>query len=199
MTNIEVKPWIGQQYSSPSLLPFRTLVLGESNYTEPKKYTSDLVINCVRDAIEGTDAAGFGRFSTKVIRIIFGANTPIHAEEFWHNVAFFNFVEQLVGTEARQRPTAEMWNASLERFTILTAALAPERILVLGKANWKNLLAQVPQCPVDSYQSNLQVSPTIAVLAGYTNHPSSSIRYATWNPRAKALLFPTASDTGSGG
>jgi hypothetical protein len=43
---IVVHPWVGERYSNPVNLSRRTLVLGESNYSEPEKFTSQLVIDC---------------------------------------------------------------------------------------------------------------------------------------------------------
>jgi hypothetical protein len=190
MNNSNVKPWVGQKYTSPSLFTFKTLVLGESNYIEAGKFSPDIVVNCVKDAIDGTDPSGFGRFSTKTIRIIFGAETKVTAKEFWSNVAFFNFVQYSVGEESRVRPTESMWSDSVAAFEDAALKLRPDRLLVLGAANWQNLRSHVSHRDINAYQTELQITPTFSVLAGYVHHPSSSLRYETWHPIAKALLSP---------
>jgi hypothetical protein len=188
--NVGVKPWIGREYAHPNLFDFKVLLLGESNYTEAGKFTPDIVINCVKDAIDGTDPSGFGRFSTKIIRIIFGKETKITAEDFWSNVAFFNYVQYSVGEASRIRPTDFMWSNSEKVFKENVLKLRPDRLLVLGSRNWENLLRHVSHKDINAYQAELQIDSSFSVLAGYVHHPSSSLRYDIWHPIAKTLLFP---------
>lgn len=187
---VEVKPWVGSHYGRRDLLPHRTLLLGESNFTQQGNFHDELVIQCVQDAIEGTDPGGFGRFSTKIIRIIFGAQTKLDAQTFWHEVAFFNFVAERVGGQPRQRPTPQMWAGSVERCLRVLDELQPERMLVLGQANWRNLLQHVPHTPRGAHQVDLHTPQGRIVRAGYVNHPSSSLRYDVWGPVARELLQP---------
>jgi len=190
---VAVHPWVGERYQSPLNIKRRTLVLGESNYTEPENFTSELVINCVKDDMSKgelgveRDTTGFCRFSTKIRRIIFGRNEKLHPSEFWHDVAFYNFVQSLVGDKARERPTPEMWQQSISAFEEIVNALNPERILVLGKANWENLLNNFSHTLDDQYSGNLELTKR-TVKIGYVNHPSSSLSYAKWQPIAEAFL-----------
>jgi hypothetical protein len=184
---------VGERYLKPINIKRRTLLLGESNYTEPEKFTSELVINCVKnDLSEGQfgverDTTGFCRFSTKIRRIVFGPNEQFHPSEFWHDVAFYNFVQSLVGHRARERPTSEMWHSSTFAFEEVVDTLKPERILVLGKANWLNLLSNFSHT-LDSPCSGRLELKNGGVKVGYVNHPSSSLSYAKWNPIAEAFL-----------
>jgi hypothetical protein len=187
---VKVHPWIGKFYESPVNLRHKTLVLGESNFTSPEKFKSDLVINCVEDDVSAdpSDTSGFCRFSTKIRRTIFGVEESIGPVGFWQDVAFYNFVQFLVGDESRIRPTQEMWNESIPAFTEIISVLQPSRILVLGQANWKNLVHHVENTPIDTFSSKLKVGTT-EPIAGYINHPSSSLSYATWRPIASRLLL----------
>lgn len=189
MPAVDIEPWVGRKYERPDLFPRKTLLLGESNFTSPQNYTPQLVINCVRDAIDGTDPSGFGRFSTKTIRLIFGERTQHSVEEFWENVAFFNFVGELVGEQARVRPTLEMWSRSGARFERWVSKLQPSQILVLGKATWQNVLRQVSHTAMSAHQAELRLGSGLTMRAGYVNHPSSSVRYSTWHPVARELLL----------
>ena len=76
---IAVHPWVGKNYKNPANILHKTLILGESNFTESEKFNSNLVINCVLndlsiDPTEERDTTGFCRFSTKIRRVIFGSN-----------------------------------------------------------------------------------------------------------------------------
>lgn len=190
---VAVHPWVGGRYLKPENLKHRTLLLGESNYTESEKFNYELVINCVKDDISKgqlgveRDTTGFCRFSTKIRRIIFGPNEQLHPSEFWNDVAFYNFVQTLVGNHARQRPTPEMWRESISAFEEVVSRLSPERILVLGKANWQNLLNNFSHTLSNQYSGDLHLTQG-SVKVGYVNHPSSSLSYEKWNPVADSLL-----------
>lgn len=188
MSDIVVLPWIGANYKTPRLFSHRTMILGESNYTTPENFTPMLVRDCVDDAITGKDPGGFGRFTTKIIRIIFGSDSKVTAEELWQDVSFLNFVQPSVGTAARIRPTTQMWDSSLPIFEETVKTLQPERILVLGIQNWRNVLRLVPHQTHGEYQANFLVGRTNP-LAGYVQHPSSSLKYSEWYPVAQDLLF----------
>jgi hypothetical protein len=162
--------------------------LGESNYTSPENFNRDLVRNCVGDSITGDDPTGFGRFTTKTLRIIFGPDTSVTPEMFWREVVFFNFVQGLVGDAARVRPTAQMWSDSLSNFIESMKTFRPERMLVLGLKNWQNLVGRVPHEGIGEFQADLLVGDH-RIRAGYVHHPSSSLKYSDWSPIAKALLF----------
>ncbi len=189
MSSSFIEPWVGECYENPKIFPYRTLIVGESNYTDnPIQFSPSIVINCVSDDLCGDDTKGFGRFATKLRRTIFGAENDMGPAAFWPNVAFFNFVQYLVGDAPRQRPTNEMWRDSVPVFGQVVERLKPERILVLGLENWRNLLGSVPHHSVSEYQAQIEICP-YRVLAGYVFHPSYSLKYSEWNPIARKLLL----------
>lgn len=192
-TDIAIHPWVGGRYENPIHFKHKTLILGESNFTEVEKFKPNLVIDCVRndvstDPLEERDTTGFCRFSTKLRRIIFGNNETIGPHDFWQDVAFYNFVQALVGKEARARPTQEMWQKSVPAFFEIVSTLKPSKILVLGKANWDNLLRHVQHETIDKFAVNIQIGSEF-VAAGYVNHPSSSLSYSKWQPIAQNFLL----------
>lgn len=189
MSQVNVNPWVGKKYKSPSIFKYKTLILGESNYTnDPSQFNKDMVYNCIQDDLTGGDPGGFCRFSTKIRRIIFGRESTIEPKEFWDNAAFYNFVQFLVGSEARQRPAPDQWKNSIPAFEEIVSELKPDRVLVLGLANWKNLTFYIENEKTSDHTAILNVC-NYSVVAGYINHPSSSIRYATWQPIAQSLLL----------
>lgn len=189
--DVSVHPWVGSLYHNPLHLKHRTLILGESNYTTAEKFRSDLVINCVLDDMsteDNRDTTGFCRFSTKIRRTIWGRDESFGPIGFWPDVAFYNFVQPLVGDRARIRPTEEMWKDSSPAFNEIMHSLQPVKVLVLGKANWDNLLRSLPHKNTGQYVADIEVSSKI-FQAGFINHPSSRLSYSTWHPIAKAFLF----------
>jgi hypothetical protein len=192
---VSVHPWIGSNYSHPIFLRHRTLILGESNYTEPHLFGKNLVLNCVLDDIDteskDRDTTGFCKFATKIRRVIFGRNTSITPGDFWNDVAYYNFIQYLVGGKSRERPTQQMWTDSIPAFEAVVSAIEPERILVLGKGNWTNLLGQLVHRPINETTSALEIGGR-TILSGYIFHPSSGrgFSYAKWQPVAMQLLKP---------
>jgi hypothetical protein len=190
---VVVHPWVGTLYAAPLHFKHRTLILGESNYTTPDKFNSSLVIDCVLDDVNTDenverDTAGFCRFSTKTRRVIFGPSKSLKPSDFWSDIVFYNFVQSCVGDKARMRPTDEMWKRSVSAFSEVMEMLQPARVLVLGKANWDNLLRCISHEKVSPYFADIVVASK-TYRAGFINHPSSSLSYSTWQPIANALLL----------
>ena len=187
---VKVHPWIGEYFMTPKIFPHRTLILGESNYTSPDKFNSALVISCIQDHIGDNTDPNFSRFATKVRRVIFGRETSISAKEFWENAAFYNFVQYLVGGESKERPTSQMWFDSVEAFSELVTTLKPERVLILGQENWRNLLGHIEHIKINENIANLVVGGS-NVLAGYILHPSygGGFTYKEWHPVAESVLL----------
>ncbi len=186
--HVRIKPWVGGKYHCPENFPFRTLILGESNYTTPDIFSSDLVVNCVRTHLGQNDDPNFSRFATKIRRLACRSRENLSRKVFWSDVAFYNFIQVLVGQAARDRPTEDMWHESVAAFGEVMEALRPERIWVLGKANWRNFVRHVEHSRIDPDTVELPLSGE-SVLASYTNHPSSGISYEKWAPVVARILF----------
>jgi hypothetical protein len=188
---VRVHPWVGECYESNELLPYRTLVLGESNYTTQENFNSNLVIACIKDHIGENSDDNFSRFATKTRRVILGRETKISAKEFWQNAAFYNFVQYRVGDLSKQRPTQKMWDDSVQAFDELVNNIKPERILVLGQENWKNLLAHIDHQKINDFMAKFIIGDN-AVIAGFIVHPSAGGGYFTYKeygPIAKQVVL----------
>lgn len=188
---VQVHPWVGSNFEAPKHFPRKTLLLGESNFTKPELFSESLVQDCVKgdisDHSSSRDTTGFCRFSTKIRRILFGGGEFIEPCDLWGDVAFYNFVQFLVGGQSRIRPTQEMWAKSVPAFSEIIQKLNPQQILVLGKENWKNLLNHIEHERIDEYAATLKVGSN-RIKAVYINHPSSSLSYSKWQPIAKRIL-----------
>ncbi|TDY03006.1 hypothetical protein [Thiohalophilus thiocyanatoxydans] len=186
--HVKVHPWIGENYHTPKELPFRTLIIGESNYTAPEAFSDNLVVNCVRTHLGHNDDPNFSRFATKIRKLACLSRGTLSREAFWNDVAFYNFVQVRVGEVARDRPTDDMWRESVAAFGEITEAIRPQRIWVLGKTNWNHFIRHVRHSHIDPHVVELP-SSWESVFAWYTNHPSSGISYEKWSPLVARLLF----------
>jgi len=188
---VKVHPWLGEFYESNELLPYRTLVLGESNYTSEENFDSNLVIACIKDHIGENSDNNFSRFATKIRRVILGHDTKVSSKEFWENTAFYNFVQYRVGDLSKQRPTQKMWDDSVQAFEELVNNIKPERILVLGQENWTNLLAHIEYRKINNFMVKFIIGRH-TVIAGFIVHPSAGGGYFTYKeygPIAKQVVL----------
>lgn len=191
-SKVVIHPWVGERYENPKYFKEKTLILGESNFTQPENFNKNLVIRCIEDDInihgENRDTTGFCRFSTKIRRVVFGRDECIGPKGLWSDVSFYNFIQSLVGEKSRVRPTQEMWHSSTPAFTEVIETLQPKIILVLGKQNWQNLINNLQIVPKDEYSSTLKYG-NLSVKIGYIKHPSSNLAYDDWSPIAQRLLL----------
>lgn len=115
-------PCVGSKYRESEL---KLLILGESHYGKGgAEDLSEITVAAVGD--------GKHRFFVSVRRLFDGG------EDFWEEVAFYNYVQELAGCEPRQRPTEKMWACSHAAFGLVLKKLQPDRILVVGKTTWLN-------------------------------------------------------------
>ena len=144
MPKIQFQPWIGECYHEANLYGLRILLLGESHYgkgDEDSSFTKRVVRKWGQDNRH--------RFFTTIAKFILdqGKDGNLSTEkkrEFWENVAFYNYVQEIVAEEAREeRPTPGMWKRSEKAYYQVLQELKPDLVVVLGKQLARNLPAQV--------------------------------------------------------
>lgn len=125
-------PWVGSQYQN-GLNGVRVLILGESHYGTPPErsgFTSAII-----NKYGQTKRSRF--FSTTQRLVSLDKNRghipSSERREFWDKVAFYNFVQEFVGTTSRLRPSQSQWERGAEPFIQTVTELAPQLIVVLGK------------------------------------------------------------------
>lgn len=139
------KPWIGNNYERGGVFDRRILILGESHYgTENDNwFNENLTILSIQQKIG--EAEGDPTFYKKAFHTnIFKAfnEKPDSNEnkiEFWHSVAYFNYVQGSVGEKPRERPKKDKWNLSFSSVKKTLDLLKPEIIVVLGYTLWENI------------------------------------------------------------
>jgi hypothetical protein len=119
-------PAVGCNYKNSGL---KLLVLGESHY--PWEGMPEEHLTTIK-ALEGK---GRYRFWKDIARLF------NKGADFWDEVVFYNFVQELVGDGPRQRPEGWMWDsqATVSGFKEVCQVHVPNRILVIGKTTWQNL------------------------------------------------------------
>ena len=139
-------PWVGQKYDkSGAFGRKRVLVVGASHYEWCKKCAmekvergEDTTCRCVIDGFQpdgiqhwrNIEYAFFGKPIDRTTR-----------EAFWQAIAYYNFVQRIVGFWAGGRkrapsPTPAMWHEARSLFPTVLRALRPDLVVVLGSIVW---------------------------------------------------------------
>jgi hypothetical protein len=165
--SIIFQPWIGNLYKANNRFGTRILVLGESHYGDESETKQTVTTEVVRRLAQDERHP----FFTKVSKVLLGCyeNTWLNDEEraeVWEHVAFYNYIQGFVSTDARVRPTAEMWKNSREPFFQIVRELHPQLILVLGIELGRN----IP--PVNG-----------GIEVCVIQHPSTGFSYKKWNAK----------------
>ena len=185
-------PWVGNSYWRGFEGGPRLLILGESHYDgddSDKSFTQRLT----RDYAEGKL---HHRFWTMTMQVVAGRDkAEIDRMRFWQSVAFYNFIQEIVGSGPRMRPSAEAWRSARRPFEAVLNTLRPQAMLVLGKVLWDylpNSGREGPKLRVGEScrESWLYPLPEPSeVLATSINHPSSvGFSRKKWHPVVDALL-----------
>lgn len=189
--SVRFNPWIGSKYAAGGYSGTKLLILGESHYHHDPSPRADFTQWLTQGYIDGWMKH---RFWTLVARTVTGRQASRETcRDFWHSVAFYNYIQAIVGVSARVAPTAEMWASAPEPFRRVLEDIAPRAVLVLGKRLWDNL----PQGKIDTL--SLEGEPWPARLyelpdgqyavATYINHPASfGFVSRKWAPVVAAML-----------
>ena len=166
MSKIKFEPWIGSKYFTNNRFGLRVLVLGESHYGDPADYRPEFTTEIVRLLAQENRHAFFTKVSSVLLGLESGKLDDYTRGEIWEHIAFYNYIQDYVGTQARISPTSELWTAAQQPFLYMITKLSPQVILVLGKA----LGSHIPKLP-----DHIQVRQIV--------HPSSShFTYKEANP-----------------
>lgn len=154
---INFRPFIGENYNN-SLFGFRVLFLGESHYGDKEDNHPNFTNEVVNLHAYSNNRDFFDQISKY---IVLSEDELNHEEKInaWKNIAFYNYVQFLVGEDASYRPTKQMWTESYEPFLELIDEIKPDLIVVLGSTLWD----KIPSLP-DKYKN---------ITWTWTYHPSA--------------------------
>ena len=151
------KPWVGENYAASRP---RILILGESHYSENLSENQDFTQGIIAYWALGSKG---NRFFTTIAKIVsekpYEWMSPADKNTFWQSVAFYNFIQEIVGEAPRYRPTEQMWQDAKEPLEYVLAALSPDLVVVLGKE-----LQRYVEPSLSSYKN---------VISCYWTHPSA--------------------------
>jgi hypothetical protein len=183
-------PWIGERYATAASP--RLLVLGESHYSKEVDPYIHLTQRVTRDYVMKNWTH---RFWTQVARTVEGKALELSAtRDFWRNVAFYNYVQRIVGTKPGARPTLEMWNAAQPAFLSVLSKLEPSMVLVTGKELWANLPSAMTTTTLRRHDGSSWPAKTYEgrngreIVATYIHHPASrGFSWRKWRDVPAAL------------
>jgi hypothetical protein len=187
---VHFRPWVGRHYQS-GFAGVRLLVLGESHYDWDGRPQDER--ECTRFVAQiYADDDERKRFATNLEMVATGARLCRQQKnEFWHSIAFYNYIQSLVGDGPRQRPTATMWNAAEEPFFEVLSQLRPQAVLVLGRGLWNWMPAGSNGTVLPGPRKDLSCEYTVGrhtSVAFPVHHPSSGFSSSAWRPRVLAGL-----------
>lgn len=193
---LRFRPWVGPTFGACCVVPCRVLVLGESHYSENAEEPADFTHRLTAGYLAGTVRH---RFWTTVARLALGrAATFAERASFWREVAFYNYVQEIVGPGSRVRPSPAAWEGARAPFERVLARLQPEAVLVLGKALWSNVPSGEARELVVAGQPwpawRYECGGGRSCVATYVKHPASpGFSWRKWRTIAAALFEAGAS------
>jgi hypothetical protein len=180
MRSVTFKPWVGSRYEAKdNRFGVKLMVLGESHYSKdgaPDPQFTRSVIKTFGVSRE----PGRGRTFTKLAKLLLdirsGEVTDAKRSEVWRELLFYNFVQEYVGSSARQRPTSNMWVEGKKPLLQVLDRYSPDLILVLGKA-LEHHVRPLEKCGIPA-------STTVC----YVQHPAAAFVYDVWCQKFQLAL-----------
>ena len=135
MTKTHYLPWKGEKYEKGNIFGKRIMILGESHYGKVHSTTNNTTSVVIEESIFK------GLYNTRFLRMvppaILGLNsvnaiTQEQRKEFWHNVLFYNYIQETVNSGPRGKRTMEQWSKSEDAFYEVINQYKPEYIFAFG-------------------------------------------------------------------
>jgi hypothetical protein len=186
---ITFQPWIGTTYGKQRV---RVLILGESHYGRSRgiKSNARFTKDVIKRVIAGEPMPSKATFS-KLQRACTGNSSETQRDRFWNSVAFYNYVQQFLGS-TRRSPGRSHWNAAAEKFPTALRKLRPRPNLIIpmGYRLWRALKPlsgwhDGPQHARYLKTGFLKVAQCRHALVLCIQHPSSCFTPSEW---ASAIL-----------
>jgi len=196
LSDVGFLPWVGRDYGSGKLFPLlRIMIVGESHYewckkceTEKSKRDKDLTTYCIAERMHRIGEPGHIQHWGKIENAFLG-KMPSASErrDFWHSVAYYNFLQEVVGFGPRIPVEPALWTDARVHFPTVIESLRPDFIAVAGVGTWRELP------PANKLLDALQAGGKTLErrsyhlisgghsIAGRIAHPSRGLG-ATWRP-----------------
>jgi hypothetical protein len=127
---------VGKTFCSRQRFGVRVLILGVSHYfPNIKDKKPGFTKQVIRKIAKEEDKKPF---CTKLLRSFDLQGLPSATpREFWDCVAFYNYIQESVGSGPRKAPTDEMRKRAEDPFREVVTCLKPDLIVVCGDRLWK--------------------------------------------------------------
>lgn len=101
-------PWVGKDYAADGFRGKRIMALGESHYVAKEMVPNQAHWTCQCVAEQVATDYRF-RFWSGIAKSFLGEIPDLaQRRAFWHSIAFYNYVQEIVGDKPRDRPTPAM-------------------------------------------------------------------------------------------
>jgi hypothetical protein len=189
------EPWVGHDYENNGIDGRRLLIIGESHYVGSRQEFAEIRASrtFTQEVVERQWTTASWSYFTKIAKAVTGEEEP-DKRTFWNKVAFYNYVQDIVGTGPRERPTKRLWKEAADILPSVIDELRPHYILATGKGLWNQLPIDWETAePLNVRNWETCVGRTVdgyPFRATYMIHPSS--RYCggglDWAPLVRAFL-----------
>lgn len=186
-----MQPFVGRSYKKAGLRGQKLLIMGESVYhPNPPDDKSKYNKSVIADVIGRQKGSGYwnkSRFYTRIARL-FGYNAAdfTQRKEFWHSVAYFNYLHTLSVKPGRV-PPASLWGPAETHYAESLKKLKPDYVVTFGKRLWQHIPKEAEE-PVENEEGvwiMRAVCPkTGTKLVGFPNPAGPTFRWRD----AKAVL-----------
>lgn len=163
MYNITFKPFVGNNYHLQSP---KFLILGESHYDGEGADNEDFTCMVVKKYAQQENGEK-RKFFTIIAKNVDNELDNNTAKSLWGKVAFYNYVQTIVGSGPRQRPSIEMFDMSRQAFKTVVESLKPDIIVILGRHLGNHLI---------QHKDYFAFSDSKPILC-YWSHPSSPMYF----------------------
>jgi hypothetical protein len=188
--HVKFAPWKGKRYGR-SKAGIKILVIGESHYRFATRIPKDLtryVIGKVssRDWPARAALAGVERTFSSVL-------PDVNGGEIWHEIAFYNYLQNWIGKNASDRPKQKQFHhpASVKGLIEVLFRLKPDLVVILGTGLFKILSENEPGPPMRLGHKQIptwvyQVGKAKTALVIGIKHPSKYYSSKKWVPIVSA-------------
>ncbi len=139
-------PWEGKKFRQQDR---RLLLLGESHHSTEALEPQTMTIDCTQAYV---DEEWTHKYWTEIMKVVDGRNHwEIDRREFWSKVAFYNYIQEIVGDGPGIAPSPEMQASSEQGLISVLSHLRPTHVLVLAKRLWDSL-------PANTFRPHIDIS-----------------------------------------
>jgi|AntRauTorcE11898_2_1112593.scaffolds.fasta_scaffold07830_2 hypothetical protein len=188
MNNIKIKPWVGNNYSSPKYNSHSILILGESHYGENPKVSSDCTINLVQGYINrALDRSTFWTHVAQFVSGIHHTSKEFDRNEIWNDFGFYNYIQSIVGNEPRVETELKQYRESEDAFFQVIEENKPEIVIALGSRLFSRMypLYKKKISINGKTKGRLYEINDDEFICASVRHPSAGFSYKKYHPMIK--------------